>query len=270
MSRPDPRTLNPSSPSIMELAFEQAEKAAKRGEVPVGAVLVSAAGEVLACAGNRTEMDSDPTAHAEMLVLREGARLRGSPRLMDCDLYVTLEPCAMCAAAISFARILKDGDIVGLDFGVSYEGWYGDSARTVAVGKISPEAQQLIDVTKESLRLGIEQCREGNRVFDIGHAVQNYVERFGYGVVREFVGHGIGRALHEEPQVPNYGPKGKGLILKAGMVLAIEPMINAGSHEVRVLSDGWTAVTQDRSLSAHFEHTVAITPSGPVVLTVAG
>lgn len=165
-------------------------------------------------------------------------------------------------------RILKEGDIVGLDFGVSYQGWYGDSARTVAVGNVSPEAQRLMEVTQESLRLGIEQCREGNRVFDIGHAIQNYVERFGYGVVREFVGHGIGRALHEEPQVPNYGPKGKGLTLKVGMVLAIEPMINAGSHEVKVLSDGWTAVTVDRSLSAHFEHTVAITESGPEILTV--
>jgi len=165
-------------------------------------------------------------------------------------------------------RILKNGDIVGLDFGVSYEGWYGDSARTIAVGSISHSAQKLIDVTRECLERGIAQCREGNRVFDIGHAVQNYVEGFGFGVVREFVGHGIGRALHEEPQVPNYGPKGKGLPLKVGMVLAIEPMINLGSHEVKVLDDGWTAVTVDRSLSAHFEHTVAITPNGPEILTL--
>ena len=165
-------------------------------------------------------------------------------------------------------RVLKDGDIVGLDFGVSHEGWYGDSAQTVAVGKISKEAQKLVDVTRESLYRGIQQCREGNRVFDIGNAVQNYVEGFGFGVVREFVGHGIGRALHEEPQVPNYGPKGKGLLLKVGMVLAIEPMINAGSPEVKVLGDGWTAVTKDRSLSAHFEHTVAITSNGPEILTV--
>jgi methionyl aminopeptidase len=164
-------------------------------------------------------------------------------------------------------RILKDGDIVGIDFGVIYDGWYGDSARTVAVGKITPEAQKLLEVTQESLNRGIAQCRDGNRVFDIGHAVQNYVENFGYGVVREFVGHGIGRALHEDPQVPNYGPKGKGPALKVGMVLAIEPMINAGSHEVKVLKDGWTAVTTDNSLSAHFEHTVAITPNGPEILT---
>lgn len=168
----------------------------------------------------------------------------------------------------SLKRKLKEGDIVGLDFGVIYEGWFGDSARTVAVGRVSPEAQKLMDVTRESLNLGIQECCEGNRLFDIGHAVQKYVEGYGYGVVREFVGHGIGRALHEEPQVPNYGPKGKGLLLKAGMVLAIEPMINAGSHEVKVLKDGWTAVTLDQSLSAHFEHTVAITPRGPEILTV--
>ena len=168
----------------------------------------------------------------------------------------------------SHKRILREGDIVGLDFGVSSDGWFGDSARTVGVGKISKEAQKLLEVTQESLQRGILQCREGNRVFDIGHAVQNYVEGFGYGVVREFVGHGIGRALHEEPQVPNYGPKGKGLVLKVGMVLAIEPMINAGGQEVKVLKDGWTAVTGDHSLSAHFEHTVAITPNGPEILTV--
>jgi methionyl aminopeptidase len=168
----------------------------------------------------------------------------------------------------SSKRALKEGDIVGLDFGVSYQGWIGDTARTVAVGKISSSAQKLIDVTRDSLLKGIEQCREGNRVFDIGHAVQLHVEQNGFSVVREFVGHGIGKALHEDPQIPNYGPKGKGLPLKIGMVLAIEPMVNAGSHEVKVLSDGWTAVTQDRSLSAHFEHTVAITPEGPEILTL--
>lgn len=166
-------------------------------------------------------------------------------------------------------RILKEGDIVGLDFGVIYDGWHGDAARTVAVGRVSPEAQKLLEVTRESLYRGIEQCRPGGKLFDIGFAIQNYVEGFGYSVVREFVGHGIGRSLHEEPQVPNYGVKGKGPVLKAGMVLAIEPMINAGGRDVKVLSDGWTAVTTDRSLSAHFEHTVAITPEGPAILTVA-
>jgi len=168
----------------------------------------------------------------------------------------------------SAKRVLKDGDIVGLDFGVVVDGWYGDSARTVPVGKISTDAQKLIDVTRESLYRGIAACKDGNRVFDIGFAVQNYVESFGFSVVREFVGHGIGRALHEDPQIPNFGPQGKGPVLKKGMVVAIEPMINAGSHEVKVLKDGWTAVTLDRSLSAHFEHTVAITENGPEILTV--
>ncbi len=166
-------------------------------------------------------------------------------------------------------RVLKDGDIIGLDFGVIHEGWFGDSARTFAVGKIRPEAKNLIQATEKGLHLGIEQCKSGNRLFDIGHAIQNYVEPLGFSVVREFVGHGIGRALHEDPQVPNYGPKGKGIPLKVGMVLAIEPMINIGGPEVKVLSDGWTAVTQDQSLSAHFEHTVAITPDGPEILTVS-
>ena len=151
-------------------------------------------------------------------------------------------------------RKLVEGDIVGIDFGViSPDGWFGDTARTVAVGKVSPEAQKLMDATQKSLELGLQQARPGARLFDIGHAIQNYVEGLGFSVVREFVGHGIGKALHEDPQVPNYGPKGKGLELKAGMVLAIEPMINAGRPDVRVLEDGWTAVTVDRSLSAHFE-----------------
>lgn len=164
-------------------------------------------------------------------------------------------------------KIIKIGDIVGVDFGISLDGWYGDSARTVMVGTVGQTAQKLVEATQKSLQLGILECREGNHLFDIGYAIQNYVEAFGYGVVREFVGHGIGRALHEEPQVPNFGAKGKGIPLKIGMVLAIEPMINAGSHRVRVLDDGWTAVTEDHSLSAHFEHTVAITSNGPEILT---
>lgn len=164
-------------------------------------------------------------------------------------------------------RVLQDGDIVGLDFGVVQEGWYGDTARSVAIGKVAPEAEKLLKITQESLMKGIAEAKPGNRVFDIGHAVQAHAEASGYSVVREFVGHGIGRALHEDPQVPNYGPKGKGMVLKAGMVLAIEPMINAGRPDVRVLKDGWTAVTTDRSLSAHFEHTVAITENGPLILT---
>ena len=166
-------------------------------------------------------------------------------------------------------RKLNAGDIVGLDFGVIADGWFGDSARTVEVGKASPEARKLMDATKVGLLKGIEQCKPGNRLFDIGAAIQKYVEGFGFSVVREFVGHGIGRALHEEPQVPNFGSWGKGLPLKVGMVLAIEPMINAGGPGVEVLSDGWTAVTEDGSLSAHYEHTVAITANGPRILTVS-
>lgn len=164
-------------------------------------------------------------------------------------------------------RILKDGDIVGIDFGVVLDGWFGDSARTFPVGKVSHEAEKLLEITEKSLYLGIEQARPGNHLFDIGHAVQNFVESHGYSVVREFVGHGIGKSLHEDPQVPNFGIRGKGMLLKPGMVLAIEPMINAGKPEVRVLSDGWTAVTVDKALSAHFEHTVAITEQGPEILT---
>jgi methionyl aminopeptidase len=165
-------------------------------------------------------------------------------------------------------RILKNGDIVGLDFGVIYDGWYGDSARTVGVGAVPAETQKLLDATEQSLFKGIEQCHVGNKVSDIGYAVQNHVEPLGYSVVREFVGHGIGRALHEDPQVPNYGAKGRGLPLQAGMVIAIEPMVNMGGPEVKVLSDGWTAVTKDKSLSAHFEHTIAITEKGPEILTL--
>lgn len=168
----------------------------------------------------------------------------------------------------SHKRILKSGDIVGIDFGVVFDGWFGDSARTVCVGKVAPEAQALVEATKKSLEAGIAEVGAGKHVFDIGNAVQAYVEERGYSVVREFVGHGIGRALHEDPQIPNYGPKGRGVVLKPGMVLAIEPMVNAGKPGVKVLGDGWTAVTQDKSLSAHFEHTVAITTKGVEILTL--
>lgn len=164
-------------------------------------------------------------------------------------------------------RVLKDGDIVGVDFGVVLDGWFGDSARTFPVGKVKADATKLIDITQKSLHLGIDEVRAGAHLFNVGAAIQNFVEQFGYSVVREFVGHGIGRSLHEDPQVPNFGVKGKGPLLKAGMVIAIEPMINAGKPEVKVLADGWTAVTVDRALSAHFEHTVAITETGCEILT---
>ena len=164
-------------------------------------------------------------------------------------------------------RVLKDGDIVGVDFGVILDGWYGDSAKTYPVGKVSAEAMQLLEVTEKSLYLGIAEALPGKNLFDIGASIQNFVESFGNSVVREFVGHGIGRSLHEDPQVPNFGIRGKGMVLKPGMVLAIEPMINAGKPGVKILSDGWTAITVDKKLSAHFEHTIAITENGYEILT---
>ena len=164
-------------------------------------------------------------------------------------------------------RILKEGDILSIDCGVIIDGFYSDAAVTYAIGKPSEKTRKLLDVTKASLEAAIEQCQVGGRLGDISAAVQEMCEAEGFGVVRDFVGHGIGRSMREDPQVPNFGPAGKGPRLKAGMVLAIEPMINAGAPDVRVLKDGWTAVTVDGSYSAHFEHTVAITNDGPLVLT---
>ena len=162
--------------------------------------------------------------------------------------------------------VLRDGDIVSVDMGVLYKGYYGDSARTFPVGTISDDAQTLLDVTKKSLDMAIQQVRLGNRVSDIGHAVQTHVEQHGFSVVREFVGHGIGSALHEEPQVPNFGAPGRRERLEEGLVLAIEPMVNMGSPEVMHSKDGWTTRTRDNSLSAHFELCVAVTADGPKVL----
>ncbi|MBQ1985610.1 MAG: type I methionyl aminopeptidase [Clostridia bacterium] len=164
-------------------------------------------------------------------------------------------------------QILKEGDIVSIDAGACYEGFNGDNAWTFACGKISEEAQRLLDTTRESLFEAIKMAQPGNRVGDIGSTVQRYVEARNYSVVRDFVGHGVGAKLHEDPSVPNYGTPGRGVRLLPGMTIAIEPMVNAGGHEVLVLGDGWTTVTRDGSLSAHFEHTVAITPNGPVILT---
>ena len=164
-------------------------------------------------------------------------------------------------------RVLHEGDVVSVDCGVIVDGYYSDAAVTHPVGKISSSAEKLLRVTEASLYAAIDKALVGGRLFDISNAVQTICEAEGYGVVREFVGHGIGRSMHEDPQVPNYGDAGKGPRLKAGMVLAIEPMINIGSAEVKVLEDGWTAITVDGSISAHFEHTVAITKIGPVILT---
>ncbi len=164
--------------------------------------------------------------------------------------------------------IIKSGDIVSIDVGAFFEGFHGDNAATFACGEISQEAQNLLDATRESLYEGINMARVGNRIGDIANAVQRYVEARSYSVVRDFVGHGVGAKLHEEPSVPNYGTPGRGVRLLSGMTIAIEPMINAGTHEVEVLDDEWTTVTADGKLSAHFEHTIAITPDGPLILTV--
>lgn len=184
-------------------------------------------------------------------------------------------PCVLCASINqevvhgipSGARRLKEGDIISLDFGVELNGYYGDAALTVPVGKIRPEICELLRVTRESLDKAIEKVRPGNRLSDISAAVQQWVEKHGFSVVREFVGHGIGTKMHEEPNLPNYGDAGHGPRLEEGMVFAIEPMVNAGGQGVRILSDKWTAVTTDGSWSAHFEHTVAVTANGPWILT---
>ncbi len=166
-------------------------------------------------------------------------------------------------------QILKKGDIVSIDTGAIINGFNGDNAWTFACGEVSEEAQKLMDTTREALFKGIEQARPGNRVGDIGHAVQEYVEARGYSVVRDFVGHGVGAKLHEDPSVPNYGTAGRGVRLLPGMVIAIEPMVNVGDFRVKVLNDGWTTKTIDGKLAAHFEHTIAITTNGPVILTNA-
>src|SRR5690606_12141726 len=165
-------------------------------------------------------------------------------------------------------RVLREGQLVSLDFGVLYNGYYGDSAITVPVGEVSDEAKRLIEVTRTALEKGIEQAVVGRRLSDISHAIQTYVEANGFAVVRDYVGHGIGRQMHEAPPVPNFGLPDRGPRLKEGMTLAIEPMVNVSTWEVEVLADGWTVVTKDRSLSAHFEHTVAILDGGPELLTL--
>lgn len=201
----------------------------------------------------------------EMILKREG-----NPAFKGYQGY----PASLCASVndeivhgIPNDRPLQDGDIVGLDVGVCYKGFYGDSAWTFPVGEISEESEKLLDVTRESLYRGIQHVSVGNRISDISHAIQEFVEGNGFSVVREFVGHGIGKALHEEPQVPNYGEPGRGPRLVEGMVLAIEPMVNSKGPGVKVLDDKWTAVTADGGYSAHFEHSVAVTDDGPWILS---
>jgi len=203
---------------------------------------------------------------AEDYILNKGAR----PAFKGYRKY----PASLCTSineqvvhGIPSAVRLKKGDIISLDIGVYYKSFYGDAALTLPVGEISEEAKRLITVTEESLYAGIGSVCAGNRLFDISAAIQKKVETAGFSVVRSFVGHGIGRELHEEPQLPNFGKAGEGPLLREGMTLAIEPMVNAGAWDVVILSDGWTAVTKDKSLSAHFEHTVAVTADGPLILT---
>ncbi len=208
-------------------------------------------------------------------IAEEITRKRGAvPAFKGYRVGTRVFPASLCVSineevvhGIPSGRTLEEGDIVGLDFGVVVDGYYGDAAVTVAIGKISAEAQHLLDATRESLWQGIRTIKVGSRLGDLSHAIQSYAEGAGLSVVREFVGHGIGRRLHEEPQVPNFGEPGRGRLLREGMVLAIEPMLNLGEPGVLVKDDGWTAVTRDGSLSAHFEHSVAITADGPVVLT---
>ncbi len=186
-------------------------------------------------------------------------------------------PGSICASVndevvhgIPGSRVLKEGDILSVDVGTLKNGFYGDTAYTFPVGRISPEAEKLLKVTREALYLGIDQARPRNRVGDISYAVQSYVEKHGFSVVRDYVGHGIGRSLHEDPQVPNYGRRGVGPLLKENMTIAIEPMVNMGTYEVRVKSNGWTVATKDGSLSAHFEHTILIGRDGPEILSIWG
>ena len=183
-------------------------------------------------------------------------------------------PCSLCVSinevvvhGMPSDRLLMEGDIVGLDFGVCYQGFFGDATVTLPVGKVTQKASRLMQVTEQSLYAGIAQAKDGNRLGDISAAVQDMVEDAGYSVVRDFVGHGIGKNLHEDPQIPNFGKKGRGIELKRGMILAIEPMVNEGKYKVEVLPDGWTVITKDGSLSAHFEHSVAITDNGPEILS---
>ena len=231
----------------------------------VGEVLTELAARV---APGVTTADLDDLA--ERRILKAGA----TPAFKGYHGY----PATICASVNeevihgipSGRRILNEGDVISIDVGASLDGYFGDSAITLAVGPVSEEAATLLRVTDESLYKAIEAVKLGGRISDIGHAVQKHVEAYGFSVVREFVGHGIGQKMHEEPQVPNYGEPGRGPRLTEGMVLAIEPMVNAGKPAVKVLADGWTAVTRDGSLSAHFEHTVAVTADGPWILTARG
>ena len=246
---------------IMCRSADELKKMREAGRL-VGEVLTELAGHV---APGITTADLD--AIAEKRIAAAGA----APAFKGYHGY----PATICASVNeevihgipSGRRVLNEGDIISIDVGAVLDGYYGDSAITLPVGPVSEDAARLLLATDESLYKAIEVVKPGARVSDIGHAVQKHIEAFGFSVVREFVGHGIGQKMHEEPQIPNYGEPGRGPRLSEGMVLAIEPMVNAGKPAVKVLADGWTAVTRDGSLSAHFEHTVAVTADGPWILT---
>ena len=240
---------------------------------PEEIVTMRAAGKILTEALDRLEEALEPgitTAEldriAERVITAAGATpsfkgYRGFPA------SICTSPNEVIVHGIPGNRRLEDGDIISIDVGVLHQGFHADSAWTFPVGAVPAETADLLKVTEESLNAAIEQCRPGNRLGDVGHAVQEVAEGAGYSIVREYVGHGVGRSLHEEPQVPNYGPPGRREVLSPGMTLAIEPMVNIGGAATKVLGDGWTVVTADGSLSAHFEHTVAITPQGCQILT---
>jgi methionyl aminopeptidase len=246
-----------------------------RGEIE----LIRAACRVVAEVLSRLAEEVRPgvtTADLDRIAEDETRRRGAVPAFKGYNVGGRVFPASLCASINeevvhgmpSTKRVLKEGDIIGLDFGAVKNGYYGDSAVTIPVGRVSAQAHALMDVTRESLLRGIEKVRPGNRIRDVSKAIQEHAEAHGYGVVRDFVGHGIGQRLHEEPQVPNYVGNGQNPRLKEGMVLAIEPMVCEGTWEVDVLEDGWTAVTRDRRLAAHFEHSVAVTTDGPEILTL--
>lgn len=211
------------------------------------------------------------TAEIDALAEKGIRELGGEPTFKGYRGY----PASVCTSVndrvvhgIPNGEVLREGDLLSIDLGTTLEGYVSDSAVTVPIGAVSPQARRLLDVTQECLMLGIEQMRIGNHVGDIGHAVQRHAEANGYGVVRVLVGHGVGTSMHEDPQVPNYGKRGTGAKMRPGLVLAVEPMITQGTHEVKILEDGWTVVTADGKLAAHFEHTIALTQDGPRILTL--
>lgn len=235
--------------------------------------LMAKAGEIVSRVFERLGEEIKPgvkTRHLDSVAAQIIASLGGKPAFLDYNGF----PGNICVSinevvvhGIPGENRLREGDIVSLDVGAVYEGYYADAAATFSIGEISGKANRLIDVTQESLRLGIEKARPGNRLSDITCAIQDFVEQNGFSVVRAFVGHGIGSKMHEPPEVPNFGKPNTGIRLEPGLALAIEPMVNEGTYEVEILEDGWTAVTKDRKLSAHFEHTVVITDKEPRILT---